>query len=205
MKLDLRATAPIVISVIAKTVASRTKSKQIVTLNALQSANDTVLAELEALGLYDEYLYDVEVFLVPLGVALGWQRYGGDQSICIPAVSFGRLLSLFGWEPSDLTDVVRHEYGHAVADTHRGLMRSRRFSSVFGGSHESGHSREYDPDEHVTVYAATNPSEDFAELFYLYLRNQGQLPRCYKKPRIRAKWQFIRDLSWAIQQGRRRW
>jgi hypothetical protein len=51
----------------------------------------------------------------------------------------------------------------------------------------------------------TNPREDFAELFYLYLRDQGQLPRCYNKPRIRAKWQFIRDLSWAIQQGRRRW
>lgn len=205
MKLDLRSAVPIVISVIAKTVASRTKSKQIVTLNALQSANDTVLAELEALGFYDEYLYDVEVFLVPVGVALGWQRYGGDQSICIPAVSFGRLLSLFGWEPSDLTDVVRHEYGHAVAATHRGLMRSRRFSSVFGGSHESGHSREYDPDEHVTVYAATNPSEDFAELFYLYLRHKGQLPRCHDTPVIRAKWRFIQDLSWAIRQGHRRW
>jgi hypothetical protein len=204
-KLDPGTTAPLLISVKAKTAASRTKSKQIVTLDALQSANDIVLAELETLGFWDESLDAIEVFLVPLGVALGWQRYGGDQSICIPAVSFGRLLTLFGWEPSDLTDVVRHEYGHAVADTHRGLFRSRRFSSVFGGSHESERGTNYDPEQHVTTYAATKPSEDFAELFCLYLRHKGQLPRCYNKSRIRAKWQFIRDLSRAIRQGRRRW
>jgi len=178
---------------------------RLVNLKALQVAYDLVVEEFEQLGFYDDRLYQVEVYLVPVSWAYGFQRYGGDRSINIPAVSGSHLLDVFRGERTDLCDVLRHEYGHAVADTHRGLMRSRRFSSVFGGSHESGHSREYDPDEHVTVYAATNPSEDFAELFYLYLRNQGQLPRCYNKPRIRTKWQFIRDLSWAIQQGRRRW
>lgn len=178
---------------------------RIVNLQNLQEAYDLVVAELEQLGFYDDRLYEVEVYLVPAGFALGWQHYGGDQSICIPAISFDRLRSLFGWEPIELADVVRHEFGHAVADTHRGLLRSRRFSSVFGGSHESERSTPYDPTRHVTAYAATKPSEDFAEVFYLYLKNGGRLPCCYSSTPIRAKWRFIQDLSGAIRQGHRRW
>ena len=178
---------------------------RVVGIRDLQAATDTVVAELDTMGFYDERLDEVEVYLVPVGVAFGWQLYGGDRSIKIPMLSLSRLLEHFGWDYSDLSDVLRHEYGHAVADTHRGLMRSRRFSGVFGGSHESIWAQDYDPEHHVTQYAATNPSEDFAELFYLYLKHAGRLPGRYSTVSIRAKWHFIRDLRRAIQQGRRRW
>lgn len=98
----------------------------------LDAENLAVAAELDALDFYDD-LEDVDVYLVSFGSAYGWQYYGSSGDIHIPCVSAVRLGDLlFGRACTSLRDVLRHEYAHAVADLHRGLIRSRRFTEAFG-------------------------------------------------------------------------
>jgi hypothetical protein len=86
-----------------------------------------------------------------------------------------------------------------------GLFRSRRFSSIFGGSHDGQTTLAWDPEEHVSTYAATHPSEDFAEVVMLRLKHGGCLPRRLDTPGIRQRWQFVDELSEAVWAGVRRW
>ena len=46
----------------------------------------------------------------------------------------------------------------------------------------------------VTPYAATSTGEDFAEVFWLYLKHKGQLPRRIDTAPIRRKWKFVEEL-----------
>ena len=117
---------------------------QIVTLQELEEANELTIAELEQFGFYDQRMAEVEVVLALAADAFGWQNYGGNGRIAVPAVSLARLRALFGYEKASVRDVLRHEYAHALADTHRGLMRSRKFTSAFGGSHASEKESKYD-------------------------------------------------------------
>lgn len=177
----------------------------IVTLPRLNNALFQVQAELEDLGFYDENLQTVDVYLVPFGAAYGWQCYGGCREIRIPAISLSKILDFFGRPYTSLRDTLRHEYAHAVADTHRGLFRSARFFDAFGASHESSVEWEFDPDHHLTRYGATSPSEDFAETFMFYVRYGGALPpRLYTRA-IARKWSFIRSLGNAVRRGKRQW
>jgi hypothetical protein len=176
-----------------------------VTLQRLNRANLTVTNELEALGFYDALVQGIDVYLVPFGLAYGWQFYGTTGVISIPAVSFSRLWELMGGVYTSLRDVLRHEYGHAIADTHRGLLRSRRFADAFGSHHTWDFAWEYDPCFHVTVYAATSPAEDFAEVFMQYLKYGGKIPTKFRTPSIVAKWKYIHSLGKAISGGLRKW
>jgi hypothetical protein len=183
-----------------------TRKVHIVTMTRLNRALAKVNGELERHGVWDERLQKTAVYLVWFGRAFGWQHYGGSGEICIPAVSFNKLNDFFQGSYTALADVLRHEYGHALADTHRGLFRSRQFSSVFGGSHDNDRILfSYDPESHVTEYASINASEDFAEVFMLYLRHRGNLPTRFQKPALEAKWGFVTNVCGAIAAGRRRW
>lgn len=53
---------------------------------------------------------------------------------------------------------------------------------------------DYDPEHHVSEYAATNPMEDFAENFQLYLKHRGILPPVHQTGPIRERWKFIKGL-----------
>jgi hypothetical protein len=143
--------------------------------------------------------------LVPLGIAFGWQWYGSNGESCIPWISLLKLLDLFSGSYTSLADVLRHEFAHALADTHRGLFRSRRFTAAFDNPHESNARSEYEPAVHISRYAATNASEDFAENFMHFIRRHGRLPLTHTTPAIRRKWRFIFDLCRAVQSGRARW
>ncbi len=176
-----------------------------VTLRRLNRALTRVTSDLDQHGLWDERVQAVPVYLASVGYAHGWQCYGGSGEICVPAVSLVRLGEYFHGPYTSLADVLRHEYGHALADTHRGLFRSRQFSSVFGSPHDSEWGYEYDPDLHVSSYAATDCSEDFAETFMLYLKHGGQLPARFDTKAIRAKWQFVEQLGNVVKRGLRRW
>lgn len=178
----------------------------IVTITRLNRAVARVQTELDRHGFWDEPLADIDVYLVPFGGdCYGWQAYGGGGDISIPALSLAKLADWWHGNYTSLADVLRHEYGHAVADTHRGLIRSRRFTNAFDASHEAAIEWTFDPEVHVTRYAAEDPSEDFAETFMAYLKDDGRLPAHLDTPAIRTKWRFIRTLGHAIQAGGRRW
>ena len=177
----------------------------IITIARLNRAVVKVAGELNRHGLWDDRLREVPVVLVPVGVAYGWQWYGGSGHICIPRVSLLKLHDYFTGGYLSLAAVLRHEYGHAVADTHRGLFRSRHFTTAFGRAHEFSGRSQYDPTIHISRYAATNPGEDFAENFMHYIRCRGSLPEKLSTPAIQQKWRFISALCRTIQTGRTRW
>ena len=178
----------------------------IVTLNRLNRAVSDVQKELEAHGFFDEKLAAIDVYLSWCGFAYGWCWYGTSGNVHIPAVSFGKLFEgVVGGSRTTLRDTLRHEYGHALAHTHRALFCSVPFKRAFGTHHDADIRSDYDPERHVTPYAATSPSEDFAEVFMLYLRHGGELPERFNTWRIRRKWRFIRDLGAAVKRGQRRW
>lgn len=174
-----------------------------VTLPALNRAVRQVRTELAAVGLWTTKVSAVDVWLSPVSLrAYGWQHYGTTKDIVIPSVTLVSLLS--GYRPS-LVDVVRHEYGHVVADVHRGLIRSSRFTRAFRGAHGSSVALPFQREGYVTAYAASSPAEDFAETFMVYLRHGGRLPARFDTPFIRAKWTFIRELCGRVRAGHRRW
>ena len=176
-----------------------------VTKSRLDRANYAVTLELDALGFYDERVRSVNTLLVPIGDAYGWHWYGGTGEIYIPCVSWSKISDFFHGEYTALRDVLRHEFGHAIADTHRGLFRSDYFSEAFGAGHHWGLEWEYDPEHHVSPYAAKAPAEDFAETFMVYVRHGGRLPAGLQTTPIRRKWKFVQKLSVAISKGKRRW
>jgi len=179
---------------------------KIVTLKRLNRAALEVQDELHAHGFWDSRLQEIDVYLVWCGYAFGWCHYGTTGDIGIPALSLGKIYDrVRGESRTSLRDVLRHEYGHALAHTHRALFCSIPFKRAFGSHHDADIRWEYDPERHVTPYAATSPSEDFAETFMFYLRHDGLLPDWLNTWRMRRKWRFIRELGCAVKRGQRRW
>ena len=166
--------------------------RHLISLRDLDRANRQVTGEMEHLGLWCSRLDDVTVRLVPASLcSYGWFMPEGD--IYVPAVNGAQLSDYVLGQHTRLTDVLRHEWAHALADRRPRLVETKRFGRVFGGSYDSPDPAwEYDPDHHLTPYAATNPCEDFAETFHFYLRHKGRLPlRLQAKPVIVRKWDFI--------------
>ena len=168
------------------------KRINIVTLSRLRRAVRAVRRELREHGFLSAAVAQVEVYLVPLGGAYGWQDFGGDSGIYVPAVSLSKLGDLLRGRYTSLRDVVRHEYGHCVADLHHGLIRQHRFITAFWAPHGDETPVRFDPEIHVTEYAAKNTSEDWCETFMVYLRHGGRLPVKFDTATIRAKWEFVR-------------
>ena len=45
------------------------------------------------------------------------------------------------------------------------------------------------------MYATVTTGEDFAEVFWLYLKSKGKLHRFYDTAPIRRKWKFVGELG----------
>jgi len=181
-----------------------------ITLPHLNAALDRTHRELDRHGFLTEQVLDTDVFLVPGSWrACGWQYYRGSGHIHVPAVVVIDLFDRLFGRPSALSlqAVLRHEYGHAVAHHHRGLIRSKRFREVFWAPHDCRDRRpwQHDPGLFVSRYAASHPSEDFAETFMLFLLHRGRIPRRHDHPAIRAKWDFIHLMGRALAAGKRKW
>ena len=176
----------------------------LITLPSLNRALDRVRNELAAHGFYADDVAAVPVWLD------GWPRletYGyWDGEIHVPAVTLDRVRThWFGGVYTSLADVLRHEYGHAVADLYPRLVRSKRFRDAFSTHHDDERPHEFDPGLHVSTYAATCASEDWAEVFMAFHRCRGRLPARWSTTAIRAKWQFVASAGAAVDRGRRRW
>lgn len=189
------------------------KTKFFVSKRELDVAVYAVQRELQNIGLWNEdsrlTKADVLWCMIPnvtLPRALGYfihkesamRSLGYKQGhIYIPSPVLGRRR---------LRDVVRHEYGHAVAHYYPGLVRrSPRFTATFAGTYDRGKPiPSSDARDFVSPYAATEPAEDFAETFMIYLRRGGKIPTGASRP-VARKWRYISDLTGAIASGRRRW
>lgn len=124
-----------------------------------------------------------------------------DQNIHIPAVYPAGLFPRW-YEERDIKDVLRHEFGHALADRYRKFFRSGIFKAAFGASY--GEKKVFDGGdwtaEYVTEYASTMTQEDFAETFMLYMKYKGKMPARYRGKRaIEKKWktvgQIVKDVA----------
>ena len=112
-----------------------------------------------------------------------------------------------------LTDVIRHEFGHAWAWLDSDLFRKKWFKEAFGASYwnEQGpHSEYYDSisnltyrefqsfdlsDEYITPYAVSAPYEDLAETFMTYLKCRGRIGKYRSRPGVYRKLRAIKEAS----------
>ena len=115
-----------------------------------------------------------------------------DKAIHIPAVFTAGLFPR--WDGREILDVVRHEFGHALADRFGKFFRGEIFKGAFGASY--GEKKVFDgedwSDEHVSAYASSMTQEDFAETFMLYLKHKGRMPVKFRGKRaIEKKWKAV--------------
>jgi hypothetical protein len=190
---------------------------QAVTFRQLQSAYADVQRELTRAGLWYARgpLTRTEVVLCRLPPPDFWDAAG----FFINEAHF--LYRAFGCEPGhiyvpnsilrqgrrqnrgSLRDVLRHEFGHALAFYHPGpIRRTRAFVGAFDARYDDPWPEPpTDPANFVTDYAMTSPDEDFAETFMVWLRGfSSSVPRCRPypprriTPSLRAKFRFVRDV-----------
>jgi hypothetical protein len=173
----------------------------IVTAARLKRARLAVKAELYRHGVWQKPIANIPVHLVLFSACYGWQEYGTTGEIRIPRYSLCRMRDWYFNRYTSLRDVLRHEYGHAIAYCYPRLIGSKRFRRAFGYPHDSLQILEFMPGFHVTEYSAVSPAEDFAELFMIYLGRSGKLPEHLATPPVRRKWRFIKRLCIAIKGG----
>ena len=127
----------------------------LITRSKLDHAVARVRRELVRHGFWQKQLAAVSTRMIWLAPAHGYYIGYKTGTIVIPAVSSSRLWEILCGQYQGISDVVRHEHGHALCRSFPWLFRTRSFSSVFGARLPSHHAYEYDPDFHVSAYAAT--------------------------------------------------
>ena len=169
----------------------------------LEKAFNRVRGELEGLGLLFEGSRLDKVDCYYEGLSLGglagcvgimgfYNPNKGDKAIHIPAVFAAGLFPW--WDGREILDVIRHEFGHALADRFGKFFRGGIFKEAFGASY--GEKKVFDgedwSDEHVSEYASSMTQEDFAETFMLYLKHKGRIPAKFRGKRVIAKkWKAV--------------
>lgn len=194
------------------------KPGQSVTYRQLESAYLDVQRELDRAGLWygRTRLMQTQVIWCRLPPPSLWDALGffvEGNSVLYRLFGFGpghiyipKWVLLHGpWQNrGSLREVLRHEFGHALAYYHPGpIRRSRAFTAAFGGRYDDDRREDSaNPADFVSSYATKNPAEDFAETFARWLcgfrgggnghgspaQSQGL------KPALRAKLAFVRDV-----------
>ena len=105
----------------------------------------------------------------------------------------------FGRQAS-IEDVIRHEFGHALADLYpRALSKGGLFREAFGGTYSSKPAEKRGvkgwEGRYVSEYATSATQEDFAETFMLFVKHKGKMPRMFAgKPAIKKKWAAVAEI-----------
>ncbi len=114
------------------------------------------------------------------------EGYYWNRTIHLPAWGF--------WfcSADGVRNVVRHEFGHALADIRPRPFKGTVFRRAFGaqcGRRSVARFRRNWEETCVSKYASKNTEEDWAETFMLFLRNKGRMPARFRGlPDIEAKW-----------------
>ncbi len=124
-----------------------------------------------------------------------------DHQIHFPSIylPWGWLTRSVG-EKEPAPDVIRHEFGHALADRYPAALKvDGLFRKAFGGVYSDKPAPDIDSDnwefDCVSPYAATETREDFAETFMLFVKHKGKIPAQFKgKPVIVKKWKAVAEI-----------
>ena len=106
-------------------------------------------------------------------------------------------------------DVIRHEFGHALADLYPGaLKKGGLFRAAFGGAYGEDTAEECVAagwgDRYVSEYATSATQEDFAETFMLFVKHKGKIPAKFaKRPVIRKKWKDVAEIVKLVAAAKR--
>lgn len=183
------------------------------TVNSVQKATDIVIKELQDLSLLTSRVYKINVIHGLYEHDLGsfvnkdilLRRYIGyrDGDIYIPPISIKRLKLIYG-KDKDLLDIIRHEYGHGIADKYPYLIkRSSSFIKAFGGPYTRiaplPGSRNPSSNDFVSRQATKNPKEDFAETFMVYLKCKGKIDLFKTRTGVFEKMKFIKSFNSSLK------
>lgn len=97
-------------------------------------------------------------------------------------------------------DVLRHEFGHALATLYpQALSTGGLFKRAFGGIYSPQPAKKRGvvdwEERYVSEYAMRDTREDFAETFMLFLKHKGKLPKKFaNKPAIAKKWAAVAEI-----------
>ena len=132
-------------------------------------------------------------------VICGWMGYyQDDKTIHFPA--WYLPIPFLRGRKNSASDVLRHEFGHALADLYpKVLKKGGLFRKAFGGVYASTPARGTNPKNWegrcVSGYAATATQEDFAETFMLFMKYKGEIPAKFAEcPAIVKKWEAVREI-----------
>jgi hypothetical protein len=99
-----------------------------------------------------------------------------------------------------LLSVIRHEFAHIWAWANPRFLKRPWFREAFGDSYfssrRSGKVKYFELSKfyltHGSAYALTNPAEDFAETFELYLKHKNNLERFRHRPGLYKKLKAVK-------------
>lgn len=180
-----------------------TLKKVYVSFDEMERAFNKVRRELQDLGLLSEGSRLDKVDCYYEGFTIGglcgcvgtmgfYDPDKNDRAIHIPAVFPAALFPW--WDGREILDVIRHEFGHALADRFRKIFCGAIFKGAFGesyGEKKVSDGKEWTK-ECVSAYAATCTQEDFAETFMLYMKHKGKLPARFRGKRaVKKKWKAV--------------
>ena len=133
----------------------------------------------------------------------GWMGYFDfdDQHIHFPSLylPIGWLVGLAGAKDGP-RNVIRHEFGHALADLYpETLKKGGTFRKAFGRTYGEAPAEERGVDgweeRYVSEYATSATQEDFAETFMLFVKHKGKIPAKFAKcPAIQKKWEAVAEI-----------
>ncbi len=151
--------------------------------------------ELSTLGIWSDRLARVTVrsaWILPVyGYWFSWTK-----TIVVGRFTVSHLMDWYSGNPKvSQIDILRHEFGHAILDGNRRLVRALGFSDVFRPEvYAKGIT-------HVTPYCETSKDEDFCETFMLFVKHKGRRPSSFRGVAIRKKWHFVRRLVRSLRLG----